>query len=400
MRVPFVIASDTIIAGIEQNVMDLNQTNQNPDQHRDQNRYQRQILLPQIGKEGQARLGQARIMILGCGALGTVSAEQLVRAGIGFIRIVDRDWVEMSNLQRQVLFDEEDARQNIPKAIAAASRLRRTNSSIVIEPLVADIHAGNIEHYLDVDLVLDGTDNVETRYLLNDAAIKHDRPWIYGACVGTEGRVMPVFPGKTACLRCVFAEPPIPGELPTCDTAGVLGPTAGIVASIQAALAIKYLSDSRSTDCNEDRARHGGESREYTQSGHETKAPSSELTIVDLWAGRFKTVSTIGARRIDCPCCAQRCFEFLNKTNADNRINLCGRKAVQIRPSRQDFDFDQTMIRLERVGRIQRNLYFARCYPSDLPDVCITIFPDGRLILSGIDNLTRARSIVARYVGS
>src|SRR5438552_9654982 len=187
------------------------------------------MLLPQIGEAGQARLARARVLLIGCGALGSHIADQLVRAGVGFLRIADRDMVELTNLQRQVLFDEEDVANELPKAIAATRKLARVNSSIQTEPLVVDVDAQNIESLVDgCELILDGTDNVATRYLINDVAVKRKIPWIYGACVGTEGRVMAVLPGQ-ACLRCIFPNPPAAGELPTCDTAGVLGAAAGVV---------------------------------------------------------------------------------------------------------------------------------------------------------------------------
>ncbi len=354
--------------------MDENQANQN--------RYQRQVLLPQIGTAGQAVLGRSRVLVLGCGALGTVISEQLVRAGVGLVRIADRDLVELNNLQRQVLFDEEDANQSFPKAIAAAKRLRRVNSSVTIEPLVLDVHAGNIEELLDVDLVMDGTDNAETRYLLNDACVKHGRPWIYGACVGTEGRVMAVVPGKTACLRCVFPEAPGAGELPTCDTVGVLGAIAGAVASIQAATAIRILVDPK-------------EAFVLPSPG---VPEEGLLTAIDLWSGRFKTVAT--QRRQDCPCCTKKQFEFLDRRDGDGAVSLCGRRAVQIRPTGRKFDFGNVVARLEMVGQVQKTAYFARCALSDPQGISLTIFPDGRIIVNGFDDMNRAKSIAARYVGN
>jgi adenylyltransferase/sulfurtransferase len=340
-----------------------------------QNRYQRQILLPQIGAEGQARLGRARAMILGCGALGTVMAEALVRAGLGFLRIVDRDLIELNNLQRQVLFDEEDARQSLPKSIAAAKRLRQINSTVTVDPLVLDVHSGNIEELLDVDLILDGTDNAETRYLLNDAAIKHARPWVYGACVGTEGRVLAIIPGKTACLRCIFPDAPVPGQLPTCDTAGVLSPVAGVVASLQAVIAIKILSGNVS-------------------------AVAEELISLDLWTGRLRSISTAQSRRPDCPCCGLKRFEFLDRRDAADSVSLCGRRAVQIRPSRRAFSFEQAAARLEAVGRVEKTPYFTRCALADPQGVLLTVFPDGRIIVGGVDDVSQARSIAARFVGN
>src|SRR5688572_5670154 len=198
-------------------------------------RYSRQMRFPGIGKAGQQKLLASRVTLCGCGALGTVLANVLVRAGVGFVRIVDRDFVEPSNLQRQVLFDESDVANNLPKAEAAATKMRQINSSVRIEPVVADINRTNVEEFCrDADLILDGTDNFEVRYTINDVAVKLGKPWVYGGAVGSHGQVMPIIPGKTPCLRCVFEAAPAPGETGTCETAGVLGPIVNIVASLQA----------------------------------------------------------------------------------------------------------------------------------------------------------------------
>ncbi len=352
-------------------------------------RYQRQTLLPQIGPAGQARLGRARAILIGCGALGTVLADALVRAGIGYLSIVDRDLVEWSNLQRQVLFDEADAKEGAPKAVAAARRLRAINSSVSIEPLVADLNGANVERILGLesagatrpDLILDGTDNVVTRYLLNDVSVKHGVPWIYGACVGTEGRMMTIRPGETACLRCIFPEPPAPGELPTCDTAGVLGPAAGVVASLQAVAAIKLLIGA-AVNIKE------------------------ELISLDLWSSRFRATSLADARRDDCPTCALNRFDFLDAPISDS-ASLCGRDAVQIRPASgygnpdsSKFDLNQAALRLLGCGKIERTPYLLRCQLDSPPGVRLTLFPDGRLIVHGVTDIDRARSLYARYIGS
>jgi len=209
-------------------------------------RYSRQILFDKIGEAGQRRLLDARVLLVGCGALGTVLANTLVRAGVGFLRIADRDFIELNNLQRQVLFDEADVRDHLPKAEAAARKLRAINSQVTIDPVIADVNHQNIERLAEgADLLLDGTDNFETRFLINDLAIKTKRPWIYGAAIGANGLVLPIIPGETPCLRCVFEEPPPAGSSPTCDTVGVLGPTVAIVAAYQAGEAIKILSGNR-----------------------------------------------------------------------------------------------------------------------------------------------------------
>jgi molybdopterin/thiamine biosynthesis adenylyltransferase len=352
------------------------------------NRYHRQILLPEIGPAGQDRLSASHVLLVGCGALGSVLADQLVRAGVGSIRIVDRDVVELTNLQRQVLFDEEDARQGVPKAVAAARRLERVNSQVRIEPVVADVHAENVEELSGLepggrraDLVLDGTDNVETRYLLNDVSVKHGVPWVYGACVGTEGRVMTIRPPHTPCLRCVFPEPPEAGELPTCDTAGVLGPVAAAVASIQAVAAIKLLTAQADAD-------------------------SEGFVTLDPWAGRFRSASLADARRPDCVACGRRQFEFLDRPSSRS-VSLCGRNAVQVRPSVAPvaFDLDRVAAKLRVLGRVEQSSYLVRCELQDTrvgqtTRLLLTVFCDGRAIIQGTSSTDQARSIYARAVGS
>jgi molybdopterin/thiamine biosynthesis adenylyltransferase len=344
-------------------------------------RYHRQSLLPQIGIEGQARLRASSILLVGCGALGTVIAEQLVRAGIGMLRIADRDIVELTNLQRQVLFDESDVKNGVPKAIAAAERLGRINSEVKLEPHVTDVHSGNVELLAGfdgdsrpVDLILDGTDNVTTRYLLNDVAVKHQVPWVYGACVGTEGRCMAVTPPGGACLRCVFPEPPSPAELPTCDTAGVLAPAAAIVASLQVAAAMRVLR----------------------QNGF---APEM-LISVDAWRGRFRTISLDDAKRADCPTCAGRLFEFLDARAESQMTSLCGRNAVQVRPhSTGPMELARIAQKLSNSGQVHRTQYLVRCELADPLGLHLTVFPDGRAIVNGTADLDRARSIYSRFIG-
>lgn len=347
-----------------------------------ENRYHRQTLLPQVGREGQAKLRAARVLVVGCGALGTVIAEQLVRAGVGFIRIVDRDLVEWTNLQRQVLFDEADARDATPKAVAGARRLGQINAQVTIEPVVMDVDASNVEQLIEiepsadqpggrkVDLILDGTDNAAIRYLVNDVSIKHGVPWVYGACIGVEGRVMPVLPGQSACLRCVFPEAPGPGELPTCDTAGVLGAAVNIVASLQVVEALRLLM------------------------GHEVRP---RMLVLDAWQGRLRDVSLAEARRPDCVCCGRRDFGFLNAPGTAGTTSLCGRDAVQVRPDRMGrVDLEQLARRLEAAMPVERNRYFLRIRPDGQ---MLTVFGDGRVIVSGTRDPGRARSLVSRYVG-
>lgn len=344
-------------------------------------RYHRQTLLPQIGSAGQDRLRAARVLLVGCGALGTVLAEQLARAGVGTIRIVDRDVVELSNLQRQTLFDETDAVESTPKAVAARERIARVNSAVRVEAVVADFHSGNAEELAglndpdgSVDLILDGTDNVETRGLINDVSIKHGIPWIYGACVGTQGRVMTIRPAESACLRCVFPEPPGAGELPTCDTAGVLGPLAGIVASLQSVAAIKLLIG-------------------------QTEAVAREMVVIDVWANRIRSIDLTDARRADCPTCGQRRFDALDSASR-RTVSLCGRNAVQIRPDAPGgVQLETLATRLAPFGRVTRTPYLLRLDFRDEPTLSATVFPDGRLIVAGTTDIERARSLYARYIG-
>lgn len=336
------------------------------------NRYHRQELLRQIGATGQQRFAQARVLLIGCGALGTVIADQLARAGIGFLRIVDRDLVEWTNLQRQVLFDESDARDATPKAIAAAKRLSAINSSIQIDARAADVDGANIESLIDgMHLILDGTDNVETRYLINDAAVKHALPWVYGACVGTEGRAMAIVPGQSACLRCVFPQPPGPGELPTCDTTGVLAPVASIVASIQVTMAMMLLLGETSP---------------------------TQLIRIDGWLPRFHITDTTDARREDCPTCGQRRFEWLERSLSSHGARLCGRNAVQVSPdARFEMSLDQLAQKIGTSVSVQRTPYLLRLRDDAIE---VSIFPDGRAIVHGTSDPARARAIYARYIGS
>ncbi|MBF6592745.1 MAG: ThiF family adenylyltransferase, partial [Ktedonobacterales bacterium] len=270
-------------------------------------RYARQIIFPGIGQEGQRTLGQARVLIVGCGALGSVLANNLARAGVGRLRLVDRDFVEGNNLQRQVLYEEEDVLRGLPKAVAAAARLGRINSHVEVEARASDVTAENIEALLaGVDLVLDGTDNFETRYLLNDACLKAGLPWIYSGVIAAHGVTMTVRPGETACLRCVFPEAALPGTTPTCDTAGVLNGIVGVIAGIAATEALKLLMAS-----------------EHLARG---------MLWVDLWENTFDRVEL--PRMPDCPACGRGEYDFLEAPLDESGTTLCGRNAVQVRPPR------------------------------------------------------------------
>jgi molybdopterin-synthase adenylyltransferase len=346
-------------------------------------RYHRQRLLGQIGREGENRLRQARILLIGCGALGSNLAELLVRAGIGFLRLVDRDLVELTNLQRQVLFDEEDARQELPKSIAAARRLAKINSSVRIDPLVADFHAGNAASLAGiesqpVDLILDGTDNVATRYLINDLSVKYSIPWVHGACIGMEGRVLGVWPGKTACLRCIYPEPPPASELPTCDTAGVLNAAAAATAAMQAAVAMRFLVE-----------------------GSPGSGGGALLTL-DVWKSQFRSIAA--PVQADCSCCQGRQFPFFSTAAADFTTTLCGRRAIQVQSASpvgpEGFDLKMAAVRLRQAGSVSQSAYFLRCRLQDPPGIELTLFPDGRLLVHGMTDLGRARSIYARFIGT
>ena len=335
-------------------------------------RYSRQERFAPVGKDGQRRIRESRVVIAGCGALGTAQAELLARAGVGFIRLVDRDYVEWSNLQRQLLFDEAGAAEGLPKAVAAARRLRAVNSGVAVEPAVADLTAANAEDLLgDAALILDGTDNFETRYLLNDFAVSARLPWIYGAAVGSYGIRMTVIPGRTACFRCVYPEPP-EGVQPTCETAGVLGPVTVTVAALQAGEALRILSG------------HGDE----VQGG---------IATVDVWSGSVRQVSP-PARDPVCPCCVQRRFTYLEGRRRAP-VSLCGRNAVQIHERSRPVDLAELARQLKpvAVGDVRYNEFALRAAVEDCE---LTVFPDGRAIVKGTTDVGVARSLYARYLGN
>jgi len=336
-------------------------------------RYSRQVLFEGIGAEGQSRLMASSAVLVGCGALGTVQASLLVRAGVGTLRIIDRDFVEETNLQRQILFDEEDVRALLPKAAAAEKKLRATNSLVRVEGVVEDLNASTIGRLLDgFDLILDATDNFDARYLLNDFAVKAGTPWIYGACVGSYGLTFPILPGETACLRCVFESAPPPGLSPTCDTAGVLGPIVGIIASLQAAEALKILTG-------------------------RPERVSRKMAFMDVWEGRQDLVD-LPSRDPDCPCCARREFSYLDGALGSDTATLCGRNAVQIR--RRDglkLDLEDVARRLGPLGTVETNRFLVR---ADIDRYRLTVFADGRAIISGTNDPAVAKSIYARYVGT
>ena len=334
------------------------------------------MLFSGIGEDGQAMLRRSAVTLIGCGALGTVIANTLVRAGVGRLRIVDRDYVEWNNLQRQVLFDEQDAREGRPKAVAAAEALARINAEVEIEAVVADAHSNNMASFASgAGVLLDGTDNFETRYLINDAAIKFGIPWVYGACVAAEGMVMPVVPHETPCLRCIFHAPPPPGVSPTCDTAGVIAPIVQIVASRQVVTAMKMLTGRfRPEECR--------------------------LTQIDAWSGEVSAFDMSKARDGSCPCCGQRRFEFLDE-GANGRVAaLCGRDAVQVRPA-SDTTVDLAAL-AERIGPVAKqpptvNRYLLR---FEVEAYGLTVFRDGRAIIKGATSADEGKTIYAKYIGN
>ena len=336
-------------------------------------RYVRQIRYPPLGIDGQKRLAAGRALVCGCGALGSMLASVLVRAGVGLVRIVDRDFVETNNLQRQVLFDEQDVADQMPKAVAAAQKLRKINSEVRVEGIVADVNPTNVEQLCDgIDAIVDGMDNFETRFLVNDLAVRQRIPWVYGGCLGAEGQTMTILPGETACLRCLIQECPPPGTMPTCDTAGILAPIVGVIASIQAIEAIKILS------------------------GHR-EAISRSLTVVELWDNCMRQVDVSKLRdQVDCPTCKHGDFPWLAGKQASHTAVLCGRNAVQLTPPGPGVSLDQLARQLEGVGQLSRNQFLLRLKVDPYE---LTVFPDGRAIISGTSDIPTARTLYAKYIG-
>ncbi len=336
-------------------------------------RYSRQILFPGIGSEGQKKLLNSRVLIIGCGALGASHAEMLARAGVGKLRIVDRDFVEYTNLQRQTLFKEADAENRIPKAAAAKLRIAEINSEIDVESIVTDVNNSNIEALIeDCNLVLDGTDNFQVRYLINDACVKVGRTWIYGAAVSSYGTTMTIIPGKTPCLRCVFDEMPDAGSSPTCDTAGVIMPIISSISSIQVAEALKLLVG-------------------------DTRSLHRSLIQIDVWQNEWRKIK-LAAPNPDCKTCGHRQFEFLDAEAQEFSAVLCGRDAVQIAPPNPTkIDLKALAEKLAPLGEVRVNEYLLR-FSHNATE--LTVFTDGRAIIKGTDDISAARSLYAKYVGS
>lgn len=336
-------------------------------------RYSRQVLFKAIGLAGQTRIRQSAVLVVGAGALGSIASEMLVRAGVGRLRLVDRDYVDESNLQRQSLYDERDVREGLPKAVAAARKLGWINGNVDIEGRVEDVHRGNVLAMIEgMDLIVDGTDNFETRYLLNDAAIRSGIPWIYAAAVGSYGMSFVVVPGKTPCLRCLLEDEPAPGSSPTCDTAGVIAPAVHAVAAFQVAEALKLLSG-------------------------RTEALTGSLLSLDVWQGRVDRFRPSG-RREDCPACGLGKLDFLDGDSGSQTVTLCGRNAVQVRPARAAvLSLEEMGARLSALGETTVNRYLLRARIGDRE---LVLFADGRAIVHGTSDPAEARTFYARYVGS
>jgi adenylyltransferase/sulfurtransferase len=327
-----------------------------------------------MGEEGQRRLLASKALICGCGALGSVLANTLARAGVGRLTIVDRDFLETNNLQRQNLYDEDDVAAGLPKAIAAKAKLERINSDIAIEAVVADVNHLNILALAEgADVLLDGTDNFETRYLLNDVSQKLGIPWVFGGCLGADGQTMTIVPGETPCLRCLHPEPPGAGASPTCDTAGILAPIINVVGSWQASEALKILSGRR-------------------------EAVSRSLTVFEMWDNRVRQIKLDALAGEGCPACRKEEFPWLEGKRGGQTAILCGRNAVQLSfPGHAELSLANLAEKLSGVGRVSRNAFLLRL---EVDDYQLTVFPDGRAIIGGTEDVALAKSVYARYVGA
>lgn len=333
-------------------------------------RYSRQIIFPGIGEEGQRRLGNSCVVIIGCGALGTIIATSLVRAGVGKVKIADRDFIEYHNLQRQVLFDEDDIKNGLPKAIAAEQHLKRVNSSVEVEGIVTDVNFTNIERLITgADLILDGLDNFETRMLINDVSLKHKIPWIYGGAISSYGMTMNIIPGETPCFRCFQPAVPTSGFAPTCDTAGVISPAPFIIGSLETTEAMKILVGA--------------------------KEINRQLICIDVWSGRFDRFEI--APRPGCPTCLGR-YEFLEGKFGVRTSSLCGQNAVQVlNPEIERVSFKELEAHLKVVGDVSYNEFMLH-FKVDGREM--VIFPDGRAIVKNTADESLARGLYSKYIGA
>jgi molybdopterin-synthase adenylyltransferase len=337
-------------------------------------RYSRQILFPGIGIEGQEKIGNSSVVIVGVGALGTVIANHLARSGVGRIRFIDRDFVELSNLQRQTLYNEEDARLQLPKVIAAEKRLKDINSTVLLEPMIADINMNNAEEMLTgFDVIVDGTDNFLTRYLINDVAVKHKIPWVYGGAVSSRGMFATIIPGKTPCYRCLFPQAPA-GRGETCDTVGVLSPMTDIIGSFEAVETLKLL----------------------------VGAPTNpNLEQLDIWNNDSIQMDISNGRNPKCLTCEQHQFEFLESSasHSSTYSSLCGRDTVQIiTKNKKEIDLKELAERLMKVGQVKANNYLLRFTAND--DISMVIFKDGRVLVHGTNDIVKAKTYFSRFIGS
>ena len=334
------------------------------------NRYSRQVLLSQIGEQGQQKLLNSSVLIIGCGALGTFAANMLVRAGVGYVKIVDRDIVEYSNLQRQILFNEEDAKLKMPKAAAAEQHLKKINSLVKVEGIIKDISSSNIEQLCEgINIILDGTDNFETRYLINDISIKLELPWIYTGVIGTTGMTFNILPKGKPCLRCVFPEPPAPGSLPKCNTHGVLNAAVSLIGSIQVSESLKILLNDPDV--------------------------SKNLTTIDIWNSTYTNIRV----KADVTCCAceKQEYDFLSKKQVSWITNLCGRNSVQITPPKEtNINLEELKSKLSEICEVNFSGFMLQI---SVENAKIIVFPDGRAIVEGTTDQSIARSLYSRFIG-
>ena len=336
-------------------------------------RYSRQILFDGIGEAGQRRLLKSRVAIIGCGALGTAQAEALARAGVGHLRLADRDFVEASNLQRQTMFTEQDARERLPKAVACAKHLAEINSEIIAEAEIVDVNHSNVERLTaGCDVVIDGTDNFATRYLINDACVKQGINWVYGAAVGSYGVTMTIRPHVGPCLRCIFEEAPPAASAPTCDTAGVIMPIISVVAAVQVSEALKLLTG-------------------------QTEALHGSLMQFDVWRNEWRRIK-LNQPTPECQTCGLGRYEMLEAESGDFAVTLCGRDAVQVSPHLSaQVDLPALAERLRAAGEVQVNPYLVRLRAGGYE---LTVFGDARAIIRGTDDVPTARSLYAKYIGN
>jgi molybdopterin-synthase adenylyltransferase len=337
-------------------------------------RYSRQILFQPIGKDGQQKLLHSRAAIVGMGALGTVIANHLVRSGVGTIRFIDRDFVELSNLQRQTLYSEADAIQQMPKVIAAEKRLREINSTVILQPIIADLNMNNAEELLKgFDVIIDGTDNFLTRYLINDVAVKYKIPWVYGGAVSSRGMFATIIPDKTPCYRCLFPEIPI-GLGENCDTVGVLSAITDIIGSFEAVEALKLL----------------------------VGVPTNpNLEQIDIWDNSSLQMDISQGRNPNCPTCVEHHFEFLetSASHPTTYTTLCGRDTVQIvARHQQPFNFSKIADQLSKIGQIKQNAHLFRFTPDE--EISMVVFIDGRVLIHGTNDIVKAKSYYSRYIGT